>query len=528
MTHIRLASDGMIRIGLALVAALAIGVAADRATADDYGDVTDAPYSGIAILASDHGAVEAPVSVAKRSFAVAGGPDGRRAHGPGDDDFDIGERDDPRTDPEKPRPPRIHVVTVKSDGSFVPRRTHVKSGDVVRWELSDPTDSIIPATWSGKFPAICSTPKPYDPSDPNDFTGPMIQAASGIFSISPVMLGSVVEQGGCSAGAVGAQVGNAYLCKGAGRYQETMDATWENPYLTGVFIRLLWKDVQIAPGTADSSFDFTVLDREIDKAVKHGKLYALAFKAGDDGTPEWIFSSGVTRLHLRDAGSDDDVGCGNAMDLGDPTEAAYRVHYRDLLEKVAARIKGRADWYRALAYIKPSGANLVSHENRLPKRCKEGCPVCNTRKFAENGYRPSRLYALYAGQEADLRSLFPGKTMSYALIQVGFPRVNEQGEWEVERADGSTFVGGCTPPNCHPLPGGTEQTQTVIDEGTSTWGLAFAVQHNGLGPKPSRPNPQVVEKGNASPNRLKPKTVRLTTTLGRSRATARPRRTSAR
>ena len=87
------------------------------------------------------------------------------------------------------------------------------------------------------------------------------------------------------------------------------------------------------------------------------------------------------------------------MTLGNPTEIAYQNRYFDLLRKVAAHIKSRADWYRALAYIKPSGANLFTHENRLPKRCTPGC-ICNTQLFAQHGYTPAGLYAFYQAQTA--------------------------------------------------------------------------------------------------------------------------------
>jgi hypothetical protein len=249
-----------------------------------------------------------------------------------------------------------------------------------------------------------------------------------------------------------------------------MDVTWQDPSLTGVFIRLLWKDIQIAPGTADSSFDFTVLDREVNKAVKNGKVYSLAIRAGDDGTPSWLFTNGVTALQLQDQGSDDSAGCGSRMTLGDPTQTAYQNHYFDLLRKVAAHLKSRADWYRALAYIKPSGANLQTHENRLPKRCSAGC-VCNTQLFAQNGYRPSGLYAFYQAQTNLLVSEFPNKTMGYALIQDGFPRINANGGYET--SDGTSSGGGS-------LPGGVEQTQTILDNGQAAHGLLFAVAHNGL------------------------------------------------
>jgi hypothetical protein len=391
-----------------------------------------------------------------------------------------------------------YTVKVNADGSFSPSVLLISSGDTVEWTLSGPGDSIIPVSWDGVSAGFCSAVKPYSATDPNEFTGPMPQAASGIFSLSPLETGFVVEPARsiCASGLPPkATVGTEMLCRGA-TVGATMDSTWQDPNLTGVFIRLLWKDMQIAPGTADASFDFTILDREINKAVKNGKLYSLAIKAGDDGTPTWLFTNGVTSLALQDSGSDgDDPGCGSRMTLGSPTEIAYQNRYFDLLRKVAGHIKSRADWYRSLAYIKPSGANLFTHENRLPKRCSTGC-VCNSQVFAQNGYTPAGLYGFYQAQTSLLASEFPGKTMSYGLIQDGFPRINNAGDYE--KSDG-TSSGGL-------LPGVTEETQTIIDNGQASYGLQYAVQHNGIGPKrvdncltdlngPGCPNRWVLQEG---------------------------------
>ncbi len=392
-------------------------------------------------------------------------------------------------------PAATHLVKVNADGSFSPAVIVISSGDTVEWTLNGPGDSIIPVTWDGRSSNYCSAIKPYSSTD---FAGPMPEAPGGIFTLTPLDFGLVVEpaRSTCSSGlAPRAVAGAEMLCRGAVS-GATMDATWQDPSLTGVFIRLLWNDVQVAPGTADASFDFTVLDREMNQAVKNGKLFSLGIKAGDDGTPSWLFTNGVTALSLQDSGSDgDEPGCGSRMTLGNPTEIAYQNRYFDLLRKVASHIKSRADWYRALAYIKPSGANLFTHENRLPKRCEPGC-VCNTEVFAQNGYTPAGLYGFYQAQTDLLVSELPGKTMSYALIQDGFPRINNSGAYE--RSDGTSSGGA--------LPGGTEQTQAILDNGQASHGLLFAVQHNGLNPKrtdgcltnlnaPGCPNRWVLQEG---------------------------------
>ena len=81
------------------------------------------------------------------------------------------------------------------------------------------------------------------------------------------------------------------------------------------------------------------------------------------------------------------------MDFFSPMDLNFRTLYFALLEAVASRIRERNDWYRALAYINHSGANLFSHENRLPKRCDSECTVCNPQVWAEQGdYTPTGLY----------------------------------------------------------------------------------------------------------------------------------------
>jgi hypothetical protein len=262
------------------------------------------------------------------------------------------------------------------------------------------------------------------------------------------------------------------------------DWVWQNPDIAGVFIRFTWSHVHIAPGTDDASFHFDELDGEVQKAVDNGKLYSLVFKAGDDGTPDWIFANGVTPLDFQDGGSHV-MGCGFDMTLGDPTnvDGIYRGHYFDLLTKVAERVKTRADWYRALAYIKPSGANLESAENRLPKRCEPTCPVCNSQVWAEAGYRPSLLYDFYDLQFDHLRTHFPGKQMAYALISEGFPLVGESGSWEGEM------------PAPVDLPGATEQTRTIINAGHAGYDPYFTIQHNSLGIDGTSLNNLVLQDG---------------------------------
>jgi uncharacterized protein (TIGR03437 family) len=379
------------------------------------------------------------------------------------------------------------TVKVNPDGTFSPQVAYIKSGDTVRWEGLTRTDSIVSVNAASGYPAMCNARLPYDATD---LTGPAVFAPSGVYALSPLEEGlTETTAATCPGGVRSTTVGDngKRLCPG-GAYEATMDASWKNPNLTGVFIRLQWKDVNPSQGV----YDFSILQREMEQAVKNGKLFSLGIKAGDSGTPDWIFSTnangtarangggGIPRLRFDDNGGVGvDTSCGNRSDLGNPTRATYKQLYFAMLTETAKVIKSRADWYRSLAYIKISGANLVSHENRLPHECNVfgtlSC-ICAPGVWAGDGYKPSGLYAFYDEQMALLKSLFPGKAMAYALIQDGFPKVNETGGYEL--ANGSSS-------NAASLPDGTDQTIEVMNRGQLNIGLPFVVQHNGLQQKPA-------------------------------------------
>jgi hypothetical protein len=435
----------------------------------------------------------------------------------------------------------IHVITENADGTFSPTWTHAADGDFIVWNLSSRTDAIVPVTWSGSWPAPCSTPKPWSASDPNNFAGPLPRAETGVFTLSPVptsqnpgAIGLVSQPTACPAGTEVAHQTD-YLC-GTGEPYATAPTTWSDPAIDGVFIRLLWNHIEptdCTSGGDPACWSWADLDRELDAAVANGKTYSIAVKAGDDGTPDWLFTTnpddsprltangGVRRLHLEDSG-EDTAACGARMDLGDPTQTdfvivlpgfllitrPYRFQYFDMLTALAAHLQTRSDWYRALAAVKPSGANLQSHENRLPKRCdtSAGC-LCNTEVLAANGYTPQGLYDFYEAQFELLADLFPGKAQSYALIQQGFPRITGPTCYQIDDdAQGDAQASPGCAGGVADLPMPVEQTVTILGLGAAAAAgavvpYAWSVSHNGLGPTLA-PNQQVLDAAMADATTL--------------------------
>ena len=73
-----------------------------------------------------------------------------------------------------PRGPITHRVVVAADGTFAPASLRVRDGDTVEWTFADRRDAIVRGD-------SCDAPAAYDPSLPNELTGPMPLAASGVF-----------------------------------------------------------------------------------------------------------------------------------------------------------------------------------------------------------------------------------------------------------------------------------------------------------------------------------------------------------
>jgi hypothetical protein len=63
-----------------------------------------------------------------------------------------------------------HIILVHPDGTFSPQRAEIRDGDTMEWRFSERTDSIIPIPDPAMF-GSCQPHKPYDQSDPNEFTG---------------------------------------------------------------------------------------------------------------------------------------------------------------------------------------------------------------------------------------------------------------------------------------------------------------------------------------------------------------------
>ena len=437
------------------------------------------------------------------------------------------------------------TVPVNADGTFgtnIPGtdiyEITVYEGDTVKWTNLAPTDSIVqigaaPAAGMNlcEDPALVRAYNVHSPAAPGEFTGPFKTSPAGVIALSPNDCGmfSVTAGQPCTNGTALMTYGGKTLCQyndsvcdpalGGDIHLKyrTMDETWSNPDIDGVFLRLDWKDLHTGPGV----YDFTVLDREIRKAAKYGKVAVLGVRVGNNSMPDWVFDEAQTGVGLAvtpvdlkdgDGGSQSFPGntCGKSYRLASPSDLNFRMHFTDLLTEMADHLSQDTRMFHHVAGVKVTGLGLETLENRAPKRCNVKDPTnnqlinaanpfvngvspaggfnylywnpitgypavnntasceCNPQVWADAGYTPSELYRFYRYVEDAIESAFVYKAKIFMLIQEGFPQVGESGGYEGDTLGEYDFANGVITQSSvagvdYPQP--TEQTETLLAEG---------------------------------------------------------------
>jgi len=437
-------------------------------------------------------------------------------------------------------PPVTHIVTVNPNGSFTPPILTIRPGDTVSWHGLSRTDAIVQIANPLLAPRadVCginddTLDHPFNGFDANEFTGPMRKGVSGIFVLGPNGPGFGEVPAGklcdcerqfppCTLSLT--RAGGNKLCPEEGGSYDLLPETWTNPDITGVVLRFNWRDLQ-KDIDGQIKYVWSDLDRQMNLAVAHGKLFTLDVRAGSDGTPAWIFANypgaagpgPVTPLYFKDwpdGSTPPAKNCGYKMVLGSPTHVNYRNLYLAMIEALARHVASDSRWFQALAHVKVSGANYITSEARLPRRCHDSntdaddkldtvgnddC-ICNSQRWADASYTPAGLFQYYRAVENKIyEAFFRQKSLGYQLIQDGFPRVesttNFLGDSLRDQSGNHLLVpSGQTSDDLD----STMQTVTVLQEGrdgrfvdpfgaapNSSAGHLFVAQHSGLRPLPN-------------------------------------------
>jgi len=226
-----------------------------------------------------------------------------------------------------------------------------------------------------------------------------------------------------------------------------------NPAVTGLMIRLKWKDVQTGPKT----FDWDMTDNVFSQAGKD-RFVVLSFVPGIQ-TPDWAMAKipdGDKMTLCIPYGSKADTG--QMRTFPKPWNATYLKLWYDFLEAVADRYAGKSQFWMVAA----AGPTSVSEEMSLPG-AQAGSKVCPTsdgiQAWMKAGYTPNRYVAAWSEVFAKYAALFPKQHVSLALYR-GLPIASSGGTQDPAQV--------------------RETPRSVVTAGTSALGERFAVEANGL------------------------------------------------
>ena len=405
----------------------------------------------------------------------------------------------------------------------------VRSGDTLRFKNLGPLDNIIElnsATLSSS--QVCSalalptatahtvpvqSPLPAGYYEKNELSGPYRTYPAGIFSLSVGTdeCGYIEKTTPCAAPnefPIDVQINAAgqseYLCRPSifllsptdptkpstvpptvnpvCALNRTLETTWADSAIQGVFLRLSWSDINPAYGV----YDWTNLDRELVAAVRNGKNVTLGIRVGGNSIPSWVFTTPAPNLavakkvQLRDWGTSGEEGpndtCGFSYAVASPSDINFKTLFKKTLDDLGAHIRSDQRFFSVLAGVKVTGMGEATLENRLPSRCNIalrntalgdtgtqghivsmsspsiGAPVfdpkysitadatqwrvrdvsqcvCNPQVLAAAGYRPSILRTFYSEIEATLQANFGYKQLIFMNISQGFPQIGESGRY---------------------------------------------------------------------------------------------------
>jgi hypothetical protein len=231
------------------------------------------------------------------------------------------------------------------------------------------------------------------------------------------------------------------------------DAVFMQDGVSGIYIQLRWDKIEPSPGI----FDFTMLDRELGRAIAHDKKVSLSVIAGGH-SPMWLRREGGKLLDFKVA-----RGGGQclAISIAPPWDPVYQKRYSAMMTAVSAHID-RMSASAAVRIVKLTGVARITEELRLPittGRRDECGEVDATGRWIAAGYRPDRVVNAWMALARSVANAFPNAILAQDILERNdFPDLDERG-----RAAADLTV-----------------KRSILAAGQRVFGRRFAVQWDGL------------------------------------------------
>ncbi|HEY4773549.1 MAG TPA: beta-galactosidase, partial [Xanthobacteraceae bacterium] len=212
------------------------------------------------------------------------------------------------------------------------------------------------------------------------------------------------------------------------------DEVYQVDGVDGIYVRLVWRTIAPAPGR----FDWSTLDRELDRVERTGKKLSIGVRAGA-WTPGWLYEQGVRGSRFVVGAHGGGLGRCDEHTLPWPWDDRYQQAYIDMMRALAAHLKARPRSYELLRIVKITGINQRSEEMRMPANAVAGikraggCAISDAvSEWRAAGYRPSKVVEAWRRMAEGVAASFPDKLLAIEVLDRNdFPAIAEPGRGEL-------------------------------------------------------------------------------------------------
>ncbi|HTT84257.1 MAG TPA: beta-galactosidase [Rhizomicrobium sp.] len=196
-------------------------------------------------------------------------------------------------------------------------------------------------------------------------------------------------------------------------------------YIDGIVIKAEWSQIEPSPG----SYDWTLVDQEVDAAVAHGKKITIGVEAGE-ATPAWLYAAPYNvpneTFEVGPHSGMRQRGCA-PVTLPVPWNNDFEQAYTAMMQALSEHLQTIPGAYSLVTRVKLTGINTVDEEFHLASAC--GGSDADTHIWRKLGFRPRRVFA--AGQILfdAVNTAFPDKLLNLDVIaHGGLPTINNAGQ----------------------------------------------------------------------------------------------------
>lgn len=180
------------------------------------------------------------------------------------------------------------------------------------------------------------------------------------------------------------------------------------PYLTGVLVRVPWREIEPAEGR----YDWSYLHREINLAQRHGKKVTLAVSAGPN-TPDWVYEAGAAAFRFTFLNPHSPRG-GQAARIPLPWDRVFLDKWTRTIAALGREFGGNP----GITLVHVTGSSKNGFELQLPEDPMRPRAGASAGPWAEQGFEGKRFTAAWREIIDAFARAFPDKALDLEVHPV--------------------------------------------------------------------------------------------------------------